>query len=389
VSAALLDDRELLARLIAFDSVSRNSNGPIADFLTEYLAAAGCVVERLSYDTDTTPKHCVLARSGPTPADRAGLLLSGHTDVVPADEPNWTRAPFELTERDSRFVGRGTADMKGFVALAVNALARAGRGEHLARPLALLLTSDEELGCVGARRWVETYRGPPLPRDAWIGEPTRMQVIRMHKGHMKMRLTLAGKPAHSGYPHLGENAIERAGVVLTALTALVARWRDVRNESSRFFEECPYPALNLGLIRGGSAVNIVPARCEIEIGIRLLPGQSGEFATQAIAACVAELPDHVRRHVHVEVTNDNPPMLCSESAPLLAVLAQESGNRPERGASYATDGGWLATAGHDCVVCGPGNIKDAHRADESLAIDEWRQARAMLDRVIQRCCPPR
>lgn len=375
-------DIALLAELVRFPSVSREPSRAIAAFAGERLESAGCRVWRQEYDDGR--KLNLLARKGPERA--GGLLLCAHLDVVPADEPGWSSDPFRLVERGGRLYGRGAADMKGFVALALNRLA-AIRADQLHSPLALLLTSDEELGSLGAQAFVREWKGDfPLPRSVLVGEPTGLRVVRMHKGHLRVRVSVAGRPAHSGFPHLGQNAIERAGPVIAALSQLAAEMRRERTQTSEFFPECPYPVLNLGVIRGGQAVNVVPAVCELTLGIRLLPGQRSDEAVTRVRDALAELPQPVRAAVAVEVLNDSPPMLCDAGAPLNAGLAELLGQSETLGSLYASDAGTLSRLGLDCVLCGPGDMTDAHRPDESIAIDQLAAGDALLGRIIRRLC---
>ncbi|MEP0847235.1 MAG: acetylornithine deacetylase [Phycisphaerae bacterium] len=375
-------DIALLAELVRFASVSREPSRPIADFASARLESAGCHVWRQEYDGGR--KVNLLARKGPDGPD--GLLLSAHLDVVPADEPGWRSEPFRLVEREGRLYGRGAADMKGFLALALNRLA-AARENELRAPLALLLTSDEELGSLGAQAFVREWRHEfPLPRNVLVGEPTGLRVVRMHKGHLRVCVRVAGKPAHSGFPHLGENAIERAGPVVVALARLAEIMRRERTETSECFPECPYPVLNVGVIRGGEAVNVVPAACDLTLGIRLLPGQRSEAAVQRVRDALAELPAAVRSAVSLEVLNDSPPMLCAAGAPLNEQLAELVGQRESFGSLYASDAGTLSRLGLDCVLCGPGDMTDAHRPDESIAIDQLAAGGELLDRIIRRFC---
>ena len=216
---ARLSDAELLARLVAFDSVSNKSNLPIADFICDYLDESGIEIQRIaSPDGD---KINVLARVGPeSPSDAAaGLMLSGHLDVVPAGEPEWTTDPFVLTETDDAYFGRGSCDMKGFVALAVNTI-RDAAAWNLTHPLAVLLSYDEEVGLNGAARFVEKWdRSAPLPRSVLVGEPTSLRLVRMHKGFAQIRISCSGVSAHSAYPHLGRSAIEPAGARIAQSSA--------------------------------------------------------------------------------------------------------------------------------------------------------------------------
>src|SRR3954453_1194938 len=266
-----LSDAELLARLVGFDSTSRNSNLPIADFLCEYLDRPGIRTARNSSADGT--KANVIAWLGPEPAgDRRGLVLSGHMDVVPAEEDGWRHDPFHLADEGDRWVGRGSCDMKGFLALAANLMAEADPRSWRA-PLALVFTYDEEVGTLGAKRLTESFpEAAALPRSAIIGEPTSLRVARTHKGHFKLRGTLHGVSAHSGYPHPGTNAIEPAGRVITALAALRRELEAEAPPNRELFPEVPFVPLNVGTVHGGSAINVVPDRCVVEAGVRPLPG---------------------------------------------------------------------------------------------------------------------
>jgi acetylornithine deacetylase len=387
-SAAHLSDADLLARLVGFDTTSRNSNLPLADFLGNYLEAAGARVER-NFSADGT-KANLIAWVGPreAPGERRGLVLSGHMDVVPAEEDGWSSDPFTLTDAGDRWVGRGSCDMKGFVALAANLAAeRATGAAELTAPLALVFTYDEEVGTLGARRLLESWDGgAALPRSAVIGEPTSLQVARLHKGHLKMRVTCHGRSAHSGYPHLGANAIEPAGRVIVALTALRRELEGETPPQAEHFPEVPYVPLNLGTVRGGSAINVVPDLCTVEVGVRPLPGMVS-----------AELAERVERTVRqavgpgllptVEVLSDSPPLLLDAAAPIHRTLCDLNGQSAGSGSvAFATDAGWLQRLGLDCVIWGPGSIEVAHRPNEFLPKDQLAAARTVLERTIDHFC---
>ncbi|HEV7516589.1 MAG TPA: acetylornithine deacetylase [Thermoanaerobaculia bacterium] len=383
----LLPDTELLARLVAFDSTSRNSNLPIADFLAGYLERPGVRLER-NLSPDGT-KTNLIAWTGPsapedTPAGmRPGLILSGHMDVVPADEEGWRSDPFTLTAAGDRWVGRGACDMKGFLALAANLFSEV-EPARLRAPLVLVFTYDEEVGTLGARQLHDSYPGGrALPANAIIGEPTSLRVARLHKGHLKLRVTLKGVSAHSGYPHLGVNAIEPAGRVVEALSGLRRTLEGEKPLYGELFPEVPYVPLNVGIIHGGSAINVVPDRCTVEIGIRPLPGMGSE-----------ELADRVRQAVHaaaaplvpeVLVLCDSPPMLLDPEAPILRHLTGLTGQ--EGGSvSFATDAGWLSRLGIDCAIWGPGSIEVAHKPNEYVPKAELAAARGMLATTVRRFC---
>lgn len=380
---ARLSDTDLLRKLVGFDSVSRNSNVPIAEFLADYLDRPAV---RIVHSAGTEAgKVNLVVMLGPEPdGSHEGLVLSGHLDVVPADEDEWQTDPFTVAERDGRLYGRGTADMKGFIALAANRAAGLDPAK-LRRPLALIFTCDEELGTLGAKAFVDTWPNPErLPRDAIIGEPTSLAVVRMHKGYLKLRLGFRGIAAHSGYPHLGRNAIEPAARAIDALGRLRKQLEGERPKYHEFFPDVPFAPLNVGVVRGGIAINIVPDRCVVEFGIRLLP----EMDVEAMLA-------RVRRAVHdavsdadyeLEIIGNSPPMLLEESALLHRSLADILNQKGTRSVSFATDAGWFQTVGLGCVIFGPGSIETAHKPNEFVPVEELRRAGTVLDTIVTRRC---
>jgi acetylornithine deacetylase len=380
----LLDDLELLRRLVAIDSVSRNGNRLIAEFIADYLDRPGIHLRRQLGPDDQ--RMNLLARVGPDtdPERRDGLVLCGHMDTVPADEPEWVSDPFTLTERDGVLAGRGTADMKGFLALAMNRLAQADRA-HLQHPLGLLFTYDEELGTLGAEHYARSWPEPEwLPRSVIVGEPTSLRPVRMHKGHLKLQLTFRGTRAHSGYPHLGRNAIEPAARAIVALAELRAALERERVPASEHFPEVPFVALNVGEVHGGAAVNIVPDRCDVSVGLRILPGMTRHEVVERVRAAVARvLPDEP---FEVSVSGDSPPFLLDQERPVYRLVCNEMGDHETHTVAFATDAGWLQTKGYDCVIWGPGSIAVAHKPNEAIPVAELRAGARRLERVVQRAC---
>jgi acetylornithine deacetylase len=377
-----LDDSELLRRLVAFDSTSRNSNLPIADFICDYLDRPWIRVRRHpSPDGDRTN---LFIAAGPEEASGSGLGLSGHMDVVPADEQGWRTDPFTLTQVGNTYTGRGTADMKGFLAVAINQLASLD-GKRLHRPLALVLTYDEELGTLGAKHFVETWpEREVLPRALVIGEPSSLRVVRMHKGYLKMRVEFEGTAAHSGYPHLGRNAIEPAARGIVALSGLRRTLEEERPAHSEHFPEVPFAALNVGLISGGVAINVIPDYCRIELGIRLLPEMSSAEMIKRVRQALERALEGMQ--FSLTILGDSPPMISSEDTPIHRLLCGETGQDGSYSVSFATDGGWLQRLGLDCVIFGPGSIAVAHKPNESIPIAEMQRSAEILQRVIHRWC---
>lgn len=376
-----LSDIDLLARLVAFDTTSSKSNLPLVDFICDYLDDTSARIHRLPSE-DGSKANLVVA-VGPMPQDGAGLTLCGHTDVVPALEPDWESDPFDAVRRDETIAGRGTADMKGFLALAVQMLAEADP-EKIERPLALLFTYDEEVGTRGARRLAEAGGPPePLPRRTIVGEPTSLSPARLHKGHLRVRIVVEGKAAHSGIPHLGRSAIEPAARTVIALEDLRRALESERPQHADAFHQVPYVPLNIGRIAGGVAANVIPDRCEIELGARLFPGmETRDF--------VARVRDSVETAVGdapwtIEIIGESPPALLDAKSDFWSWFTEETPAGPSS-IPFATDAGWLQRLGLECVIWGPGSIEVAHRPNEFVPLADLASARATLGRTVDHWC---
>ncbi len=391
---ALLSDAELLAKLVSLDSTSHNNNLPIVDFICNYLDDPRItLIRQLSPDGDKA--NVIAWREGDDAESGAGtrakaaggapgLVLSGHLDVVPASEPQWQSDPFQLTEKEDLLIGRGACDMKGFVALALNRVCTVV-DQPLTAPLAVLLTYDEEVGMHGAQQIVEARNGlPDLPTSVIVGEPTSLRVVRMHKGHLAMRITVRGRSAHSAQPSLGINAIEPAARIITALADLRTAMASERVETSEFFPETPFVTLNIAQVRGGEAVNIVPDRCEIYAGVRILPGMDSKAAAERVRRTVESVDD--RGDSTVEVLYDSPPMLLGETSETYRRLCELVSQTETVSVAYATDAGVLQKAGLECALLGPGSIEVAHKPNESLPKAEFFEAGRLLDRAIHAFC---
>src|SRR4051794_19787304 len=304
MTAQPLSDEALLARLVAFDTTSHKSNRELADFISDYLDRPGVRITR--HPTGDGVKLNLIAAAGPVDGD-GGLVLSGHMDTVPAESEGWKSDPFTLTRRNGSYIARGAADMKGFLALAINRLARA-EIPRLQHQLVLLFTHDEETGTLGARRLVEEpHVVPQLPRATIIGEPTSLRVLRMHKGHLRIRLSFTGVPAHSGLPHLGVNAVEAGGRAIVALAELRQALERERSAKAEHFPEVPYVTLNVARVAGGGATNVVPADCVLDLGIRLLPGMSAGEMTERVRATVQKAASQVP--FELTLSGETPPMI--------------------------------------------------------------------------------
>ena len=330
-------------------------------------------------------KMNLIVTVGPTDTtDGRGLVLSGHMDTVPADEPEWKSDPLMVTEIDGRYFGRGVCDMKGFIALAINAAA-SSEISSLQHPIVLILTYDEEVGILGAKHLAYAYEGREnLPRAAIVGEPTALKVVRMHKGFLGFEVVLTGKSAHSGYPHLGLNAIEPVGHLIEALKKFRTDLQTESPPSNEHFPDVPFVALNIGTILGGTAANIVPDRCVLACSLRLLPGMDTDSMIHRVRRVVDDaLGDSPFDFV---VTHQTPPLLLEKQSVIYEMLTKQIGQTETFSASYATDAGWLQSLGMECAIFGPGSIETAHRPNESLPISEFETCARIVDQTIRQSC---
>ena len=371
-----------LTTLVGFPTVSNRPVTALAAHLAEAAERLGFTVE-LFQDPDHESKVSVIAHAGPLGAP-GGLTLTGHMDVVPTEGQPWTSDPFKVTERDGKLYGRGTADMKGFLAASMEALGRI-HISSLRAPLALVWTHDEEVGCLGSAKLVEAYlaadRG--FPSACLVGEPTDFQILRMHPGHVAVEILVHGEAAHSSRPDLGENAIEGAARVVRAAQALA---EDLRNSPATDLPELerPFAVVNVAEIRGGSAINIVPDQCQVRIGYRPLPGMPPEKPWEMLQERLRALRPEIRWEGRLlRVT---PSLLTPKGTELQALLSAHA-STPELGAAgFATDGGNLARLGMQPLVFGPGSINVAHKADEYVERAALHQAVDVVEQVVRARC---
>lgn len=381
---------QLLEELVALDTATGASCIPAAERVADRLDRPGWTV-RVEREPGEggVEQASVVAWAGPPEPD--GLVLSGHLDVVPwADQPGWTRDPLRLEREGGRAYGRGVADMKGAVAQYV-ALAGALDPASLERPLVLALTHDEELGCLGAGRLAPRLPalldGCPLPRAALIGEPTAGRAFSAHKGHVHLKVRVSGRGGHSSRPDLGVNAIAAMAEAARAVAALesevAARTGEV---ARRLFPDFPAVPFNLGVIRGGTADNMIAEACELTVGFRPGPGETPE-------GLLAELEARVRAavaasHPGAEVTFDEPVvtpgMTSPESGPVPDALREVAGVGGLVGAPFATDGGQLERVGVRSYIWGPGELEQAHQPDESIPVAALAASLEQLARLVRR-----
>ena len=373
---------EMMRRLIGSPSVSSvspewdQSNAQVVDHLADWCETAGFRIERVPI-AGHPGKFNLVASIGSGPD---GLVLSGHTDTVPYDDTRWNSDPFAITERDGRWYGLGTCDMKGFFAVVLDAL-RDVDLTGLRHPLILIATADEESSMCGARALLETHRR--LGRHAVIGEPTGLKPIRLHKGIAMESIRLTGRSGHSSDPALGNSALEGMHLVIAELLA----WRDElqqRHRNPLFAVEVP--TVNLGHIHGGDNPNRICAHCELHFDIRPLPGMDLNDLRGEIDRRLGErLADSGLGLERVSLFEGIPAMETAADSPI--VRAAEALTGHSAGAvAFGTEGPYLNRMGMQTVIMGPGNIDQAHQPDEYLALDQIEPARRIIRELVERFC---
>ncbi len=374
--------KEMLTRLISLPSISSasaewdHSNEAVVRTLAEWLEPLGFAVEIL--DVPGMPgKFNLIATLGSGPG---GLVLSGHTDTVPYDDKRWQSDPFALTERDDRWYGLGTCDMKGFFALAIEA-AREYAGRPLKEPLIILATADEESSMNGARALAEA--GKPKARYAVIGEPTSLRPVRMHKGIMMERLKFEGQSGHSSNPALGRNALEGMHEAMTELLALRRQWQ-AQYQNPNF--EVQVPTLNLGCIHGGDNPNRICAQCELHFDLRPLPGMDMESLRQAILAKVRPVAERHELGLVFEPLFDGVPAFETAADAALVQACEKLTGHTAHAVAFATEAPWLQQLGLETLVMGPGSIDQAHQPDEFLELSQLEPTVRILKGLIRTFC---
>ena len=373
---------DILEKLVAFDTVSKNPNLELAAYVEEFLAARGFVVHRI---TDPAgDKAGLYAQKGP---NGDGILLSAHSDVVPVEGQSWTRAPFRLSREGNRVYGRGTTDMKGYVA-SVMALADRTAGVDLREPLKIVLSYDEEVGCVGIQHMLD--RLAPLlgqPRACFVGEPTGMRVAIGHKGKAALRAVCHGQGGHSALAPNFVNALHLATDFVAGLRALQERY--AQNGGSDPAYPVPYTTFHVGIMCGGNALNIVPDRADLTLEYRHLASDPGkdilrqieEVATRIGATYRTRCPE---ARIEVEQYNAYPGLHVAETEGIVAYARKLAQRNATMKVAYGTEAGFFSALGIPTVVCGPGSMEgQGHKPDEYLEIDQLSACDAMMDRILE------
>ena len=377
--------KDILTALVGFDTVSRNSNLDLIAWVEQYLDRHGVKHERI-YD-ETGKKSNLWATLGP--ADVPGYILSGHTDVVPVDDQNWTDSPFKLTERDGKLYGRGSTDMKGYVACCLAAVPDM-LNANLKKPLHLAFSYDEEVGCIGARGIVAKLpERPAKPIACFVGEPTGMDVVIGHKAKRSLKATVHGRTCHSSLAPLGVNAVEYAARVITKIRDISDRM--ARKGARDELYDVPFTTGHTGYLHGGTALNIVPDIATFEFEFRTIAAdKSADLAREVIDYAKTVLEPEMQAvapeaGIVFEDRSEFAGLNTAENAEVTLLAKQLSGRNSHSKVAYGTEAGLFSDAGVPTIVIGPGLIDQAHKADEFIAITELEKCGVFLDRLIALC----
>jgi acetylornithine deacetylase len=378
---------EMISKLVSFDTTSRDSNLPLIHFVKDYLA--GCGIKAHLVPDDTGKKANLYATIGP--ADVPGIVLSGHTDVVPVDGQPWDTDPFTVVERGGRLYGRGTTDMKSFSAILLSLIPRI-LAKPLKTPLHIALSYDEEVGCLGAPRMIaELVRLGAKPKIVIVGEPTDMKVVNAHKGVRSFRTILTGLEQHSSATHLGVNAVMYAAEIICFLGQLAEEIKNTQSRPETGFEP-PHTTIHVGTIQGGTAQNIIPRQCVFTWEYRLLPGEDGQPLYARFESFVNEkiLPRMRAIFPAAEVATTAraavPPLMPEDGSPAEALCMALARTNETTVAAYGTEAGQFQEAGMSTVVCGPGNIAQAHKPNEFIELSQIKACETFLLRLLDEVC---
>jgi len=380
----ILTPFEIMQKLISFPSVSSDTNLPLVDWVEGYLASHGIISHRFMAPDE--PKAALFAHVGPQV--EGAIVLSGHTDVVPVEGQAWDSDPFTVIERDGKYYGRGTCDMKGFDALAIWALVEA-HNKGVSRPLQLALSYDEEVGCIGAPLMIEAMQGVvPKGSAVIVGEPSMMKAVTGHKGCYGCVTHVHGFEVHSSLVHTGVSAIMQA--------ATLVEWTNTRNAEnmagdpdaiSAMFVP-PWTTLHVGEIEGGTAMNITAKDCRFSLDIRVLPGESSvewhKTYMQQVQAVEARMQAiHPDTRIDVELVSDVPGLKPEKDGEAEALARAITGDNGNHVVSYGTEAGQFQQAGYSAVVCGPGDIAQAHQPNEYVTVAQFNAGHAFMQRLVQ------
>ncbi|MGI9481713.1 MAG: acetylornithine deacetylase [Hyphomicrobiales bacterium] len=373
--------REMMEKLISFDTTSSLSNMELISFVRDYLAGWG--IESLLVPNEDGSKANLYATIGAQ--DEGGIVLSGHTDVVPVEGQAWSSNPFALVERGGKLYGRGACDMKGFIAIALSRVPDMVAANPKT-PVHFAFSYDEEVGCTGVKSLIDHMKEHlPKPRAVIVGEPSDMTVVNAHKGGYNFVTEVTGLESHSSLAHRGVNAIMYAGEIIGEINRISVEYRARIDKSGRY--EPPYSTVQVGVIKGGTALNITPLHCRIDWEMRALPGDDAEEVLARINAFSEKLiPD--MHAVSTETGIENrialavPALVPEDGSPAETLVMALARQNETYAVSYQTEAGHFQKIDIPTVICGPGNIAQAHKPDEYVSLEQVSACEAFMDRLV-------
>ena len=371
---------DILSKLISFKTISELSNKKLAQYISDYLAKYNIKTQLFEGNPG---QFNLYAKIGPD-VD-GGIILSGHTDVVPTEGQNWLTNPFELVKKKNKLFGRGSCDMKGFIAVVLATIPKLKISE-LKKPLHLIFSYDEEIGCIGIQKLIPFLKKiKPKPSFCIVGEPTEMKLVNMHKGKKNFLVSFQGHEAHSSLTEDGVNAINYCSKFINYLSKIQIELIN-KYKNNKYYP--PYPTINVGKINGGLAVNIIPNKCVIEFEIRDTPEMESELFISKIKKFLKKLEIDMKKKfkscsIKFEVKNNFPPLLTINSSNLISLCLQALKTNSTGAVSFGTEAGIFNEIGFETIVCGPGSIKQAHKPNEFIEIKELNKCRKFLLKLIE------
>ena len=376
---------ELMTKLVSFPTVSRDTNIPLIDWVADYLESHGIASHR--YIHPDQPKHALFAHAGPW--EEGAVVLSGHTDVVPVDGQAWDTDPFTVTEKDGRYYGRGTCDMKGFDALAIWALVEAHYGD-VKRPLQIALSFDEEIGCTGAPPMIQAMQGVvPKGSAVIVGEPSTMQAVTGHKGGIGFNTHLVGFEVHSSLLHTGVNAIMAGAKLIEWANDVNSDNMAAKPTETAAMFDPPFTTAHVGVIEGGTAHNITAKDCKFAMDFRVVPGEDKDKWGTAYLKKVREVEKQMQdvvpeTYIETSTRFDVPALQPEKDGEAEQIVRQITGDNTSHKVSYGTEAGQFQEAGYSAVICGPGDIAQAHQPNEFIDVAQFEAGHDFMRRLLTR-----
>ncbi len=373
---------ELFSYLISQKTISKSSNKKLMIFIGNLLSKKGIEFKLLEGSPEQYNLYAIIG-----PKTDGGILLSGHTDVVPTDGQNWFTDPYKLVLKKNKYFGRGTCDMKGFIAIALELIAKI-KPNDLKKPLHLVLSYDEEIGCVGIQKLVPFLKKlNPKPSFCIVGEPTGMKLVNQHKGKKNYLVEFHGVEAHSSLVDNGVNAITYCSEFIQYLEVLQKNVLNDRKRKNEKFSP-PYSTINVGVINGGIALNIIPKFCRVEFEIRDLPGEQINTIIKGINSFIKSLEKRMKqknKDCYINFLNNNnfPPLQTNNNKKIIGMALKKLKTNSVNSVSFGTEAGVFNQLGIETIVCGPGNIEQAHKPNEFLEKSQIEKCRKFLDNILQ------